>query len=61
MIITTVQRNIICKLALKGRLTHPRGTLERLHKKCLVEGDRHEGWRLSLRGLQWLADTEEEE
>lgn len=59
MIITKVQRDIICKLALEGRLTHPRGTLERLEKKGLVEGDRRKGWRLSLGGLHWLNDHED--
>lgn len=58
MIITTVQRDVISRLALQGRLTHPRGTLERLEKKGLVEGDRRTGWRLSLRGLQWLVEEE---
>ena len=54
MIITETQRRVLCRLAVEGRLTHPRGSLERLAKKGVVEGDRRDGWTLTLRGLRWL-------
>lgn len=51
MIITETQRRVMCELAIAGRLTHPRGTLERLEKKGITQGDRRAGWRLTRRGL----------
>lgn len=55
MIITETQRRVMCELALAGRLTHPRHSLERLAKKGAVEGDRRTGWTLSTKGLRFLA------
>ena len=53
--ITEVQRRVMCRLALEGPLTHPRGTLERLAKKGLVEGGRAEGWSLTSEGKRIVA------
>ena len=55
MIITETQRRVMYRLALEGRLTHPRGSLERLARKGVVEGDRRAGWTLTTKGLRVLA------
>ncbi len=55
MIITETQRRVMCRLVLAGRLTHPRGSLERLARKGVVEGDRRAGWTLTTKGLRVLA------
>ena len=54
MKITEVQRKVLHDLLREGRLTSPRGSLERLAKKGLVEGDRRDGWTLTEKGLRWL-------
>jgi uncharacterized protein YjhX (UPF0386 family) len=55
MKITETQRRVMCDLALAGRLTHPRGSLERLQKKGVVSGDRRRGWTLTPQGLRLVA------
>ena len=59
MIITKVQLRAL--LALKPGLTYddshrPRGSLERLHKKGLVVGDKKVGWALTVKGLAYLEE-----
>jgi len=49
--ITEVQRKVLHDLLREGRLTSPRGSLERLAKKGLVEGDRRDGWTLTEKGF----------
>lgn len=52
--VTEVQRRVLTDLLREGKLFAPRGSLERLAKKGLVEGDRREGWVLTNAGLRWL-------
>jgi Mn-dependent DtxR family transcriptional regulator len=52
--ITEVQRKVLHDLLREGRLASPRGSLERLAKKGLVEGGRRDGWTLTEKGLRWL-------
>jgi uncharacterized protein YjhX (UPF0386 family) len=53
--VTDVQRDVLHDLLREGRLTSPRGSLERLAKKGLVEGGRRDGWTLTDKGFHWLA------
>lgn len=48
--VTDIQIGVLHRLADGTRLTHPRGSLERLAKKGLVEGDRRSGWAITPRG-----------
>ena len=54
MKITEVQRGVLLDLLREGRLQAPRGSLERLGKKGLVEGTRQDGWTLTDKGRLWL-------
>ena len=55
MKVTEIQHHVLTLLSQEGRLQAPRGSLERLAKKGLVEGDRQEGWTLTDKGRRWLA------
>jgi len=55
MIVTDTQRAVLQSLARCGTLTHPRRSLQRLHKKGLVSGSRRAGFRLTARGLRLAA------
>jgi uncharacterized protein YjhX (UPF0386 family) len=55
--VTDVQRKVLHDLLREGRLTGPRGSLERLAKKGLVEGDRRDGWTLTDKGRLWLRES----
>ena len=57
MIVTDTQRAVLQSLALCGTLTHPRSSLQRLHKKGLVSGSRRAGFRLTARGLQMVSGS----
>lgn len=52
-----MQRKVLHDLLREGRLTGPRGSLERLAKKGLVEGDRRDGWTLTDKGRLWLRES----
>ena len=53
--VTEVQLEVLLGLLRSGgRVVSPRGSLERLEKKGLVEGGRREGWALTPKGLHWL-------
>ena len=54
MKVTEIQHHVLTLLSQEGRLQSPRGSLERLAKKGLVEGDRQEGWTLTDKGRRWL-------
>lgn len=54
MKVTEVQRGVLLDLLREGRMQSPRGSLERLAKKGMVEGTRQEGWALTAKGLRWL-------
>lgn len=49
-IISDRQLHVLGLLHHLGTLRHPRHTLERLHKKGLVQGDRRRGWSLTQAG-----------
>jgi hypothetical protein len=57
MIVTDTQRAVLQSLALSGTLTHPRRSLQRLHKKGLVSGSRRAGFRLTAVGLQMVSGS----
>ena len=54
MKVTEVQRKVLQDLLREGRLHSPRGSLERLAKKGMVEGTRQDGWTLTDKGRLWL-------
>lgn len=54
MKVTDVQRQVLQDLLREGRLRAPRGSLERLAKKGLVEGSRQDGWTLTDKGRLWM-------
>ena len=54
MKVTDVQRQVMVDLLREGCLRTPRGSLERLEKKGLVEGNRRDGWTLTDKGRLWL-------
>lgn len=60
MRVTPTQWSALISL-LDGRQRYPRGSLERLAKKGLVEGDRRRGWALTRRGLEALATLESQQ
>lgn len=55
MKVTERQKQVLEALVLEGRLRSPRGSLERLEKKGLVEGNRRDGWALTEKGSRWTA------
>ena len=54
MKVTEVQRRVLTELLDGRRRRAPRGSLERLEKKGLVEGDRRSGWALTPKGRLWI-------
>lgn len=58
MKVTEVQRQVLQALLHEGRLRAPRGSLERLAKKGMVEGTRQDGWTLTDKGRLWMAWVE---
>ena len=57
MKVTEVQRRVLQALQREGRLQAPRGSLERLERKGMVEGNRRDGWTLTDKGRLWLAGS----
>ena len=55
MKVTERQNQVLEALLIEGRLRSPRGSLERLEKKGLVEGNRRDGWTLTEKGSRWMA------
>jgi len=52
--ISEKQRQVMNALYHVGMLRHPRGSLERLHKKGLVDGNRVNGWKLTTAGRDFV-------
>jgi len=57
MKVTEVQCQVLQTLQREGRLQAPRGSLERLERKGMVEGNRRDGWVLTDKGRLWLRDS----
>jgi hypothetical protein len=54
MKVTQVQRNVMLGMLPSERQRSPRGSMERLEKKGLVEGNRRDGWKLTPRGRAYI-------
>jgi len=62
VIVTEVQLAVLRSmdpLTNDGPTFRPRGSLERLQKKGLVEGNPRQGWQLTLKGWDYLRRTNE--
>ena len=55
MIVTDTQKQVLRSMRPNTLIYNPRGSLERLAKKGLVEGDRRLGWFITDKGKMYLA------